>query len=91
MRFSADGANIRSKNPPTPPAPFHVVWMRTCVRSPSGANVNVVTSDDASSRSSRTLPGVGTETRIRYGRLRPPAVTVKLTTVPSPVPPSSTL
>src|SRR5580692_11965101 len=84
------GAKRRSKNPPAPAAPSQVVEIRTRDALPSGVTVVVVTRLEFVSDSTRTRPGSGSVTCIRYARLRPPALTVKRVMVPAPTPPDST-
>jgi hypothetical protein len=90
MARIAFGANVRSKKPPIPPAPFHVVEMCTSDVPSCGATVVVVTRLEAVSDSVRTRPGWGSSTLIRYSRVRPPAVTLNRVIVPAPTPPDST-
>src|ERR1700730_17437443 len=90
MARIALGAKVRSKEPPIPPAPFHVVEMCTDDALSRGVTVVVVIRLEPVSDSVRTRPGSGSSTLIRYSRVRPPAVTLNRVIVPAPTPPDST-
>jgi len=85
-RSTARGAKVRSKKPPIPLAPSRLVVMLTRDLSPCGATLYVVTRLDPVSVSTSVRPGMGSLTCMRYGRVRPPAVILKLVTVPVPPP-----
>jgi hypothetical protein len=67
MRRSPRGAKARSKSPPIPPLPSQMVDSRSsvAVALAVGLRIQVVTSDDSRSRSTRVTPGVGSATSIR--------------------------
>jgi hypothetical protein len=56
-----------------------------------GVTVHVVTEVELASDSVITRPGSGSATVVRKSRVRPPAVSLKVETVPAPTPPDTTL
>src|SRR5690606_33191201 len=84
------GAKIRSKTPPTPPAPSQVVLMWTRDPPFAGDTVQVLTIEELASFSTR-VSAEGALTENRQSRIRLlVAASFQCTTVPAPWPPSRT-
>src|SRR5512132_1559315 len=67
MRRRPRGAKVRSKSPPIPPPPSQMVdnLRSVAVALAVGLRIQVVTSEDSRSRSTRVTPGVGSATSSR--------------------------
>jgi hypothetical protein len=91
IRCRPFGANVRSKKPPIPVAPFQLLSTATTLRSdPAGVTVQVVTMLEFASRSTiRSSAGVLTSTSWSRTRLLV-ACSSQWTRLPSPCPPAST-